>query len=305
MKHQILHNLHFENTHRAFVQRKQDEGKSDKHIQSVSSLSREFLHFLEGEDVTNLKAVSQDIIDQYFQYLQHRENQRKPGGLSPAYLDKHREAVLRFMEYLRNADVGHSGLYVGKYPSDRIPKNIYTEAEIARLFAQCPPTIDGIRNQAILAILYGCGLRKGELYRLDVADINLATSVLRVKKSKTSRQRDVPLSGRVMQYLEEYIFTVREHLLTQEEPAFLLNNRGERMSPEGIQYKVKAMGRQSGTGKPLTPHGLRHAIATHLLGDFSIEEIATFLGHRNLDSSQIYTHLKYTQKPPSLWIEAL
>ncbi len=297
MKHQILHNLHFENTHRAFVQRKKDEGKSDKHIESVSSLSREFLHFLEGQNITHLKTINQDTIDRYFQYLQHRENQRKPGGLSPAYLDKHREAVLRFMEYLEGADTGQSPYYIPKHQSDRIPKNIYTEDEIAVLFKQCEPTIDGIRNQAILAILYGCGLRKGELYRLDVADINLASSMLRVKKSKTSRQRDVPLSSRVMQYLEEYLFTVREHLLTQEEPAFLLNNRGQRMSPEGIQYKVKEMGRQSGTGKPLTPHGLRHAIATHLLGDFSIEEIATFLGHRNLDSSQIYTHLKYTQNP--------
>lgn len=299
MKHQILHNLHFENTHRGFTQRKKDEGKSVSHIECVSSLSREFLHFLETRGITNIKTISQEAVDGYFEYLSHRKNKRRSGGLSSAYLEKHREAVLRFMEYVGGVDIGQSGYYIKKQSKDSIPKNVFTEAEIAILFEQCTGTIDGIRNKAILSILYGCGLRKGELHRLDVEDINLATSVIRVKKSKTFRQRDVPLSSRVLQYVEDYLFQARELLIAKAsvKSAFLLNNRGERMALVGIQHKVKEMGRKSGIEKPLTPHGLRHAIATHLLGDFSIEEIATFLGHRSIDSSQIYTHIKYLQNP--------
>jgi len=296
MKHLKLHNLHFRQTLDAFAKRKTAEGKSHSHIQSITYHAKEFLHFLEQQQITQLTTITQTQIDDYFTYLQYRPNTRREGGLSNAYLQKHREAVLRLMEYIKNVDVGHSGYHIPKFKVDSIPKDILTEGEVALLFKQCPPTMDGIRNKAMLSLLYGCGLRKGELHRLNVADFDIIKDTLRIKKSKTAHQRDVPVSQQVKTNLEEYLYHIRELHLPEhsQETAFILNNNGKRLSLHGIQHKVKTIAQQSGINKPITAHRLRHAIATHLLEHFSIEEIALFLGHKNIDSSQIYTHLKYT-----------
>lgn len=103
------------------------------------------------------------------------------------------------------------------------------------------------------------------------------------------------MTKNIKQNLEEYIYSVREMLLPEnsKESAFLLNNYGKRYSLQMIQLSVKKLAKQSGINKPISPHRLRHAIATHLLDELSLEEIALFLGHKNIDSTQIYTHIKY------------
>mgnify|MGYP001826175581 CR=1 FL=1 len=302
MKSLTIHTTHYLETHQAFQKRKIDEGKSQSHIQSVVRHSKEFLHYLESHSITDLNAVTQTTIDHYFDYLKHRKNNRRPGGLSNAYLEKHREAVFRFMEFFLGIDVGQTPFYIPKFEKERIPKDILTEAEIEMIFKRQDVSMNGIRNRAILSILYGCGFRKGELHLLNVTDIDMAKEVIRVKQSKTSMQRDVPMTPQVRHNIEAYLYGVRELLLPEahQEDAFLLNNNGKRMSLNGIQHKVKTIAECSGIDKPITAHRLRHAIATHLLGDFTIEEIALFLGHRSIDSSQIYTHIKYTKQPKQL-----
>ncbi|WP_168796447.1 tyrosine-type recombinase/integrase [Flagellimonas onchidii] len=299
MKKLELKNPHFIKAHQEFAQRKKDEGKSHAHITSVANLSKEFLHYLEQNNIVGLATVTRQNIDEYFDYLTHRPNQRRLGTLSSAYINKHREAVLRFMEFVHGVDVGQSPFYIPKQKTDAIPKDILTVDEVQELFKAQDNTINGIRNKAILGILYGCGLRKGELYRLDVLDIDFNKNTLRVKQSKTFTQRDVPIGPAVRKYLEDYLYGVREILAPdhEQQTAFLLNNSGQRMSLHGIQYKIKEISKVSKTQKPITAHRLRHAIATHLTDDFTIEEIAQFLGHSCIDSSQIYTHIKYTELP--------
>ena len=299
MKKLELKNPHFIKIHQQFAQRKKDEGRSQAHITSVTNLSKEFLHFLECHGHNDLKRIDQQLVTKYFDYLAHRQNQRRLGTLSSAYINKHREAVLRLMEFVHGMDIGQSPFYIAKQKTDSIPKDILTEEEVKQLFDKQGNDIDGIRNKAILGILYGCGLRKGELHRLDVPHIDFNKNTLRVKHSKTFVQRDVPVSPTIRKYLEDYLYGVREILLPdhREETAFLLNNGGHRLSLHGIQYKIKEIAKASGIDKPLTAHRLRHAIATHLVDDFTIEEIAQFLGHSCIDSSQIYTHIKYTELP--------
>jgi len=297
MKHLQIHTTSYKEQYQAFKKRKINEGKSQSHIQSVTRNSKEFLHYLENQNITDLNEVNQTIIESYFEYLKHRKNNRRLGGLSNAYLEKHREAVLRFMEYVQGVDVGQTPYYIPKFEKTRIPKDILTETEVEQLFQQQDASMNGIRNKAILSILYGCGFRKGELHQLNVTDIDMAKDTIRVQQSKTSMQRDVPMTLQVRTHIEAYLYGVREHLLpeTHSEDAFLLNNTGRRMSLYGIQHKIKTIKKLANINKPITAHRLRHAIATHLLGDFTIEEIALFLGHRNIDSSQIYTHIKFTK----------
>ena len=286
----------------AFEQRKTDEGKSISHITSVVNLSKEFLCFLEGLGIWDIEKVSQAHIDQYFIYLQHRKNKRRCGGLSNSYLDKHREAVLRLLEFYYQVDLGQTAFYIPMFQKGRLPKEVLIESEVITLFKEQNNTINGIRNKAILSILYGCGMRKGELHRLNVQDIDMAKDVIRIEMSKTSQQRDVPMTPTIKSHIEVYLYSVRELLLPtgKLEDAFLLNNCGKRLSLNGIQKKIEAIAKYSSVDKPITAHRLRHAIATHLLGDFSIEEVALFLGHKSIDSTQIYTEMKYTKTPTYL-----
>lgn len=304
MKQLLLHHPVFKEQLQLFTQRKKDEGKSDSYVYGTTNQAKEFLHFLEQKGVDQLSNINQSIIDTYFYYLQTRPNQKKAGGLSPTYLDKHREAVLRFMEFILELDMGSSPFDIPCFTKkcERVPKDILTQQEVQELFINQVPNMNGIRNLAILSLLYGCGLRKSELYRLDVSDINFFSNTVRIKKTKNSRQRDVPLSPNVKIHIENYLFGVREYLLPQSksESAFLISNRGNRMSLPTIGYKLKEIARTSTSNKPISAHRLRHAIATHLLEHFTIEEIALFLGHKSIDSSQIYLHIAHTKEPEIL-----
>ena len=299
MKTIQLHNQRFDEALQAFIQRKKDEGKSKSHITSVGNHSKEFLCFLEQKEVYLLKKITQTNIDDYFQYLSARKNQRKTGGLSSAYINKHREAVLRFMEYLYQCDIGKSPFHVRTLNTSNKSKEVLTQQEIKLLFSLCEPTFEGIRNKAILSMLYGCGMRKSELHRLNVNDINMLNDTVRIVKTKNTWQRDIPMSPSVRKNIEDYLYTVRNYLIrpSKETDAFLITNIGARMSKESIHSKIKKMEEVSNIQKPISAHQLRHAIATHLLEEFTLDEIALFLGHRSIDSSQIYTHYKYTKTP--------
>ena len=299
MKTIQLQNQRFSETLQSFIQRKKDEGKSKSHITSVGNHAKEFLYFIEQREVYILNKITQADIDAYFQYLHTRKNYKRSGGISSAYINKHREAVLRFMEYVYQCDIGKSPFSIRTFNQQSLPKEILTQQEIAVLFALCEPTFEGIRNKAILSMLYGCGMRKSELHRLNVNDINMLNDTVRILKTKNTWQRDIPMSPSVKQNIENYLFVVRNYLVrpSKETNAFLVTNVGARMSKESIHMKIKQMAELSNIQKPISAHQLRHAIATHLLGDFTLDEIALFLGHRSIDSSQIYTHYKYTKTP--------
>ena len=300
MKHLKLTHPNFNLLLERFKLRKQNEGKSSTSITNLYNNTKEFLYYSQEQGVQDLNNINQDFITNYFKYLQTRPNQRKAGGLSNASLDKHREAVLRFFEFFKEVDTGQSGFQIPihKKRSEYIPKAVLTKAEVAELFASQLPDIDGVQNIAILSLLYGCGLRKSELYRLNVTDINLFSDTIRIRKTKNAHQRDVPMSPNVKSNIENYLYTAREYLVpdSKTEMAFLVSKTGKRMSPYTIQYKVNKIAEHSTSNKRITAHLLRHAIATHLLDDFTIEDIAFFLGHKNIDSSQIYIHINQHKK---------
>lgn len=296
MKSITIQNQRFNECLKALKKRKQDEEKSPSNITSVYNHAKEFLSFIENKEVYLMEKITQADIDDYFVYLSTRKNQRRSGGLSSSYLNKHREAVLRLMEFFYDKDVGQTPFTIRIFSDVTVLKDILTEEEVLSLFELCESTFDGIRNKAILSVLYGCGFRKEELFRLNVSDINMLNETIRVKKAKNHRQRDVPMSTSVKQNIEDYLFNVRNYLErpTVQTDAFLLTNSGVRMSKESIHFKVKRMAKASSITKPISCHLLRHAIGTHLVDHFTIEEIALFLGHRSIDSTQIYLHYKHS-----------
>lgn len=260
---------------------------------------KEFLHYLEHNGRIGISQIDQQIVTAYFDYLRARPLETKEGIMLSAYLKKHREAVLRFIEFAfsstgKEVGQGQSGITVKIPKADKSQPIILIEDEVQALFDCCDATTLGIRDKAILSLLYGCGLRRQELIRLQVEDIDLNNGRVHIDTSKTKHGRDIPMPPKVQAYIEDYLFNVRNMMLDtySELTSFIITERGTKMSNSNLAKVMDKLSRNTNLDKPLTCHLLRHSIATHLHRYLPIEEVAQFLGHKSLDSTMIYTHLK-------------
>ena len=298
MKKLELHNIQFTEALEQFKIRLQTQGTSEGQVYNKPNSVKEFLYYLEQNEITSLAKINQKLINQYFEYLKNRPLQTKDGTMSIGYLKKHREAVLRFIEFIKSQyhEIGHgqSGIQIRINDTDTKPITILLESEIEQVFNACDTSLLGIRDKAILSLLYGCGLRRKELLKLEVHEIDLNKGRVHIDKSKTKYARDVPMSKAVQQNIEEYLFNVRNMMLdnNSELTDFLITERGTKMSDSNMAKIMEKLSQKTNLGKPITCHLLRHSIATHLHRNMSIEDVAKFLGHRSLDSTMIYTHLK-------------
>ena len=150
----------------------------------------------------------------------------------------------------------------------------------------------GSRDRAILEVLYSCGLRVSELTALNLDGVELELGIIRVI-GKGSRERIVPVGSKAGEALSDYMQRRRELLGTQmEHGALFLNNRGGRLSPRSVARLLKKHMQRCNIGRPLSPHGLRHSFATHLLdAGADLRAVQEMLGHVSLSTTQRYTHL--------------
>lgn len=293
MKYLMLHSTEFIERLEAFNRRMIDQGRKKANTDGMTNLMREMFHYFENNGVTEVKQLDQRKIDMYLDYLSTRKNLSRPGVLSHNSINKHMEAILRFMEFVQGVGIGQSRIQLRFHKADTPERTVLTEEEVAKIFHAQDSTIFGIGNRAILAFLYGCGLRKGELHQLEVGDIDMTRGMIRLTHTKTNHHREVPMSSMVQRCVEEYLYNARDLILPRgsTETHVMISERGRKMHKETITFRVLKMSREA-IGKQVYPHVLRHSIATHLLKELSLEEVADFLGHRALDSTQIYTHLK-------------
>jgi integrase/recombinase XerD len=170
---------------------------------------------------------------------------------------------------------------------------ILSEEEIEKLYKATEETLEGYRLRAILALYYGLGLRRTEGYNLEQEDIDYRRNLIHIKRSKTHTNRYIPMSIRVKKDLKSYQTNVRPHLITTTTQKLLLNKRGTPMQKGIALNQIKHLGKKAGIEKTITLHMLRHSIATHLLKrGMKLEQITQFLGHKSIESTQIYTHIQ-------------
>lgn len=157
-----------------------------------------------------------------------------------------------------------------------------------------PDTTDvlGSRDRAILEVLYSCGLRVSELTALDLESIDLDLAIARVM-GKGGKERVVPVGGKAKKALSNYLERRGELVVGREEHgALFLNNRGGRLSSRSVSRLLKKHMQRCNLGRPLSPHGLRHSFATHLLdAGADLRAVQELLGHVSLSTTQRYTHL--------------
>jgi integrase/recombinase XerD len=173
-----------------------------------------------------------------------------------------------------------------------LPKTL-TEADVERLLAACADEDDaGLRDRAMLETLYATGLRVSELVGLKLAALNLDDGVLRVT-GKGSKDRLVPLGEEAVAWLRAYLATARAALLRgQLSDAVFVTARGGGMTRQAFWHLIKRRARAAGIERPLSPHTLRHAFATHLLNHGAdLRVVQMLLGHSDISTTQIYTHV--------------
>ncbi len=177
-------------------------------------------------------------------------------------------------------------------PSGRLPK-VLTRDEVNRLLAQprgASPA--ALRDRALLETMYACGLRASEAISLELSDLDLEAGVL-LTRGKGSKERLVPIGSKAIETLEAYLRQGRPRLVgVRDEPRVFTNLRGSGLSRQGLYKIVQGHAHSAGLEHRMTPHTLRHTFATHLLaGGCDLRSLQEMLGHADIGTTQIYTHL--------------
>lgn len=256
---------------------------------------RDFFIWLEATPVKELCQINNQVIKTYHEYLQKRANKRQTGSLSENYIISNINALKRFSRYLQ--ETGRATLEVDLQLKviAMETKTILSMREIRSLYQACGNDILGIRDRAILGIYYGCGLRRSEGLALNTSDLQLKEKRLYVRKGKNYRERYVPMTERVKEDLENYLYVAREKILSFKnirQDALLLSMQVKPLCGNALIKRIHKLAEAAGIKKETGLHTLRHSIATHLLqSGMTLEEVSQFLGHASLESTQIYTHI--------------
>ena len=243
--------------------------------------------YLAGSGVTEPGEVERPLVESYVGALCDQ-------GLAASSVERGVSAVKGFHRFMFREGISPScptsDLPLPAKPS-RLP-DVISREEAARLLDQpFPATAAGLRDHAMLEVLYGCGLRASELCGLDVRDAALDEELLRVF-GKGSKERVVPIVGSAARVLAEYLGRGRGGLVGKKpNSAVFLNVRGGRITRQSVHAVVEKYGRMAGI-EGLHPHTLRHSFATHLLeGGADLRVVQELLGHADISTTQLYTHL--------------
>ncbi|HWI23241.1 MAG TPA: site-specific tyrosine recombinase XerD [Baekduia sp.] len=222
---------------------------------------------------------------------------------APATLQRKAACLRSFYRHLRREQViEHDPTAELRSPkkSAKLP-NVLSRAEVAKLLeAPSGTTPAALRDRALLELMYACGLRASEAIGLELSDIDLANGLLRAR-GKGSKERMVPVGSQAISALRHYLERGRPELLRPSarwtnggghEPHIFVNQRGGGLTRQGLYKIVQRHAVAAGLGEKMSPHTLRHTFATHLLaGGCDLRAVQEMLGHADIATTQIYTHL--------------
>ncbi|MBO1306751.1 site-specific tyrosine recombinase XerD [Enterococcus sp. 669A] len=250
---------------------------------------RQYLTFLTEKEVKDWQDVDRYTVVDFLAILSDE-------GKASTTITRMISSLRRFHQFLRQERyTDHDPMQHIESPkkAQKLPQTL-SLAEVERLIA-APDTSTtlGIRDRAILEVMYATGLRVSELIGLKLGDIHLEMGLLQTI-GKGDKERIVPLGDYAIHWLERYLSEARP-LLTkknQSEPHLFVNNHGKGLSRQGIWKNLKQIVIKAGITKDVTPHTLRHSFATHLLENGAdLRTVQELLGHADISTTQIYTHI--------------
>jgi len=263
-----------------------EKGLSKNTLTAYRNDIQTFSNWYKGNSLLEVERV--DLLD----YLAHRLKQ----GFSSRSTARSLSSLRAFYSHLT---VRHN---LREDPTSRVespklgrslPKTL-SEEEVERLI-QAPDVYDdiGLRDRAMLELIYACGLRVSELISLDILNINLRQGVIRVI-GKGEKERLVPMGEEALHWIERYINKSRPNFIKADNKIteVFLSKRGKAMTRQTFWYRLKEYAQLASINKELSPHTLRHAFATHLINHGAdLRTVQLLLGHSSLSTTQIYTEV--------------
>lgn len=267
-----------------------ERGASAHTLSAYKGDLRAYLRHLAARGADPLSATRDDVIA-FMAALQEQ-------GMAPSTVERKIAAVKSFYGFLVREGLtdAHPTVDVSlpKVPA-RLPEVISINEAREFLGQPFPEGPVGLRDRAVLEVLYGCGLRVSELTNLDILDLDFEGGFVRVT-GKGDKQRLVPIAGAALTSLREYLAHGRAYLrakksTTRQDPsAVFLNVRGGRLTRQAIFGIVRTYSKN--VGLELHPHTLRHSFATHMLqGGAELRALQEMLGHADISTTQVYTHV--------------
>lgn len=276
----------------------------------ASQTVRRFLDYLLGEkraasltlsayqaDLVNLEKFCTDQKILQWQDLQVKDIRnyvavRHKAGVGAKSIQRELAAIRSFFRFLlKNQIVEQNpaqGIQVPKSPK-KLPKTLDVD-QVAGLLDTGSDSILEIRDLAMFELFYSSGLRLNELVMLDIADMDLSEGSLRVRFGKGGKQRQVPVGCKAVKAIEKWL-SVR---LDKHSAAIFVSQRGERLSCRSVQLRLERWSNKHGLPEHVHPHMLRHSFASHLLeSSQDIRAVQELLGHADISTTQIYTHLDF------------
>ncbi len=263
---------------------KQNKNSSENTLQAYNRDLLKFVDFAVDNDIDSCEEIDVAAVRQYKDYLGVK-------GLTVASINRSLSALRSFLQYLltENKIDSNPAKEVHNDKSEKKGPQVLTGGEIELLLSQ-PDTkeIKGLRDKAMLELIYATGIKVTELISLDVDDINFSIQFLKV--AGQGKERFIPLYKLAVKAIQDYIEKSRRLLITSsDEKALFVNISGERMTRQGFWKILKSYAAGAGIKKDITPHTLRHSFAAHLLENGAdIREIQEILGHSDISSTQRY-----------------
>ena len=255
-----------------------------------------FARFLEGQGVRDIRRVSEAHITRFAAYLPTHESTRFRTPFSVNSQRYYLGCVRSFFAHLEQAEVilRNPAADVELPRVHRLPKGVLTVAQAQKLMTTPNPwTAIGLRDRAMLEVFYGTGVRLAECLNLALSDLDMRQRVLLVRNGKGRKDRVVPVPGQAAKALDKYLVDARPLLVRDPRVSNLfLSSRGRRMSQSVVSSTLHSYGREAGIPFNVSPHGLRHTCATHLVkGGADVRHVQKLLGHSQLDTTVIYTRV--------------
>ena len=255
-------------------------------VRNYTDALMKFFDYLTGRGITSLKDVNKQTLRDYLSYLIEQ-------GSAKSSIARRLSAIRSFYRYLMREEmiaVSPAATTVSPRLDKRLPSFLTVEEAKRLIESPDPTTPQGLRDRALMEMLYATGLRISELVSLDIEQVNLDTNEIRVW-GKGSKERVVLIGNPAHQALTDYLKRGRSKLLAKKKSdALFVNRYGGRLPARRVQKILDKYARN--IDKKVHPHMLRHTFATHLLdGGADLKVVQELLGHADLSSTQIYTHV--------------
>ncbi len=265
-----------------------EKGLSSNTLDSYRRDLNKFILFLQKQKISHPGLVDREVLNNFLVFL-------KKEGFATSTISRCTASIRSFFNFLLQEEIikeNPAMELVSPKIEKKLPR-VLTTAEVNQLLSQ-PQNAEnnGLRDKAMLELLYASGIRVSELVSLDISDFDPNVGFLRCR-GKGMKERIVPIGSLAINHVSEYLDRSRAKLLRKNgEPALFVNHHGSRMTRQGFWKILKKYARKANISGDITPHTLRHSFATHLLENGAdLRSVQEMLGHSDISTTQIYTQI--------------